>query len=135
MTSQSSRFFHPPKRLKHDLPEERGHRLDGEHFQGAPCRHRSPSPSSESENSAYTSKENEGRFEESSNDDEVKEISLSDLKEGWDGWPQGNFLLKLLWEEFWNETEQLAVEWGYNGGGGAQPQGASEDADDPQLGK
>uniref|UniRef100_A0A0W0EX18 Uncharacterized protein n=1 Tax=Moniliophthora roreri TaxID=221103 RepID=A0A0W0EX18_MONRR len=100
-----------------------------------PHKHRFPFPSSESMNSEYTSKGNDQSFRESLNDDEAKEISLSDLKGGWDGWLQGNFLMKLTWDEYKNETDELTVEWAFHSGRGGQAKGALEDAIDPKLGK
>ncbi|ESK89903.1 hypothetical protein Moror_818 [Moniliophthora roreri MCA 2997] len=85
--------------------------------------------------SEYAIKDNNQCSEESSNDDEMKVISLSDLEGGWDGWPQEDFLMKLTWNKYKNKTDELAVEWAFHSGSGGQVKGALEDAPDPKLGK
>uniref|UniRef100_A0A0W0F683 Uncharacterized protein n=1 Tax=Moniliophthora roreri TaxID=221103 RepID=A0A0W0F683_MONRR len=112
-TSHSSNPDHPLKHPKHEPNQGKDLRSRSERPQRACYKHRSSSPSSESMISEYTSEDDNQHLGESSNDDEVKEIGLSDLKGGWDGWPQGNFLMKLTWDEYKNETDKLAVEWAF----------------------
>ena len=70
---------------------------------------------------------------ESETSDEVP-MTFDQLASGWNGYPQGKFVVSLSWREF-RSLNDLKVDWAYNSCGVKQGKRGSLDAADPSLGK